>query len=116
MATTFEDVRRLALGLPGVEEGTSYGTPAFKVKGKLFLRLWEDGETVVARVDPDERDLLLKASPATIFLTDHYRNYPWVLVRLPAVSLSELEERVEDAWRKTAPARLLTINTGTTHS
>jgi hypothetical protein len=41
----YDDVKALALNLPGVEEGTSYGTAALKVKGKLFVRLKEDGET-----------------------------------------------------------------------
>lgn len=103
----FTEVRRIAEALPGAEVSTSYGTPAFKVKGKLFLRLHQDGETLVARVAPDERDMLLKASPDTLTLTDHYRNYPWVLVRLATVSLTELEERIVDAWRLTAPPKLV---------
>src|SRR5690242_14227733 len=105
MSVTYETVRQIALALPGVEEGTSYGTQAMRVKGKLFLRRWEDGETLVARVDPDERDMLLKANPDTLFLTEHYRNYPWVLVRLLIVSREELEERIVDAWRLGAPPR-----------
>lgn len=40
-------VRRLALALPGVEEGPCYGTPGFRVKGRFLARLWEDGETLV---------------------------------------------------------------------
>lgn len=102
-----DSVRRIALALPGVEEGTSYGTPGFRVKGKLFLRMWEDGETLVARVDPDERAMLLAASPDTLYLTDHYRNAPWVLVHLGVVSAPELQERIEDAWRQSAPVRLV---------
>jgi len=103
----FEDVRQIAITLPNVEEGTSYGTPAFKVKGKLFVRLKEDGETLVVKVDPDERDMLLKASPDSLFLTDHYVNYPWVLVRLPVVSREELEERIVEAWRLAVPSKLV---------
>jgi len=103
----FDAVRRIALTLPGVEEGTSYGTPAFRVKGKLFLRLHDDGETLVARVDPDERAMLLAASPTSLYLTDHYVNYPWVLVRLPVVTLDDLRERIHDAWRQCAPAKLV---------
>ena len=43
---TFESVRLIALALPKVEEATSYGTPAFKVAGKLFVRLHQDGESL----------------------------------------------------------------------
>ena len=41
---TFDDVRKIALALDHVEESTSYGTPAFKVRGKLVARLREDGD------------------------------------------------------------------------
>lgn len=103
---TYDTVRELARGLPGVEEGTSYGTPALKVRGKLFVRLKEDGETIVVRTDSFERDHLLRTAPDTFFVTDHYRDYPWVLVRLGQVASSQLREIVESAWRRVAPPRL----------
>ncbi|HLJ57530.1 MAG TPA: MmcQ/YjbR family DNA-binding protein [Chthonomonadaceae bacterium] len=102
----FDTVRQIALALPGVEEGSSYGTPGFRVKGKLFLRLQENGEILVARVDPDERAMLLAASPDTLTLTDHYRPHPWILVVLPAVSTEELHERIIAAWALSAPPKL----------
>jgi hypothetical protein len=105
--TTFQDVRGWALALPGVEEGTSYGTPALKVRGRLFLRLWEDGETLVLKTDEYERDHLLESDPAAFFVTDHYRGYPIVLVRLPAIPPERLRPLVMDAWRRHAPARLV---------
>jgi hypothetical protein len=104
---TFETVRRLALRLPGVEEGTSYGTPALKVRGKFLLRLREDGETVALRLGFDEREMLMKADPEAFFLTDHYRNYPAVLIRLAAVDPDLLREVLEQAWRRLAPKRLV---------
>jgi hypothetical protein len=48
---TWDTVRQLALALPGVEEGTSYGTPAFKVKGKLLARFHQDGESMVVKIE-----------------------------------------------------------------
>jgi hypothetical protein len=50
MPLSFEDVRQMGLALPGVEEGTSYGTPALKVGKKLLARLKEDGETLVLKL------------------------------------------------------------------
>jgi hypothetical protein len=109
MATgvTFAAVRKLALALPGVEEGTSYGTPAFKVRGKLLARLREDGETLVLRVGFDLRDLLMNADPETFYVTDHYRGYPFVLVSLPRVARPRLRDVLEEAWRQSAPKTLL---------
>jgi hypothetical protein len=104
---TFETVREIALALPGVEEGLSYGTPGFRVKGKLFARIWEDGETLVLKIGFDAREILMKAEPATFFLTDHYAGYPFVLVRLPVIDRAKLAGVVEEAWRLNAPKRLL---------
>src|SRR5215469_12588382 len=77
----FAAVREAALRLPGVEDGTSYGTPALKVRGKLLVRLKEDGESFVLIVDFDTRDILMRADPETFYITDHYRGYRAVLVR-----------------------------------
>ena len=104
---TYDTVRRLGALFPEVEEETSYGTAALKVRGKLMTRLWEDGETLVVRTDFVNRDLLLRANPDAIFVTDHYRNYPYLLVRLPRVTETQLRELLEDAWRLLAPKRLI---------
>ena len=103
VGVTYDDVRAAALGLPKVVEGRSYGTPALKVGQKLFLRLKEDGITLVVRMDWLERQYRLQREADVFFLTDHYTDYPWVLVRLPALPLAELPALVEDAWRRVAP-------------
>jgi hypothetical protein len=69
-------IRKVALSFPGVEEGTSYGTPAFKLKKKLLVRLHQDGASLVLKVGDATRDHLLEADPGTFFVTDHYRSYP----------------------------------------
>lgn len=104
---TFTDVSRLGRALPGVTESTSYGTPALKLDGKLLVRLKEDGETLVLRMDFVNRDLLLRAEPDLFFLTDHYLNYPSILLRLPRVTPTRMAELLEDAWRLVAPRRRL---------
>ncbi len=104
---TFDTVRRLAGGLPGVEEGTSYGTPALKVKGKLFVRVHDNGEWLVVRMEIEERAMRIKVDPEAYLLTDHYLAYPWVLVRMAVVDSDELGELLEQAWRMVAPQRLV---------
>ena len=105
---TLATVRRLALAFPGVEEGLSYGTPGFRVRGKFLARLWEDGVTLVVKCGDDERDFRMKADPETFFITDHYRGYPTVLVHLGRVTVDDLREVLEQAWRLHAPRRLVT--------
>lgn len=100
-------MRQLALAFPGVEEGFSYGTPGFRVRGKFLARLWEDGETLVVKCGDDERDFRMQADPETFFITDHYRGYPTVLVRLGRVTKEDLRDVLEEAWRRQAPRRLV---------
>jgi len=100
-------VRKLALALPGVEEGSAYGTPALRVRGKFMVRLREDNESLAVKCGFDERDFRLRADPGTFFVTDHYKGYPAVLVRLDRVSPEVLREVLEEAWRRGAPKRLV---------
>src|SRR5215471_14846148 len=78
---TFVEVTAVAVKLPDVEVSKSYGTPALKVRDKLLARLKEDGETLVLRMDFVARQILTQADPDTFYFTDHYRDYPLVLVR-----------------------------------
>jgi hypothetical protein len=104
--TTFwKRVLAAASPLPEVEQSTSYGTAALKVRGKLFARLKEDGATLVVRVG-DEREALVKAAPRTFFVTPHYQNYPWVLVNLAVIRPDVLRDILTSAWLLQAPKRL----------
>lgn len=100
------EARRLALKLPSVVEGPSYGTPGYRVSGKLFARFRDEGETMVVGVDQEMRDGFMKARPEAFYVTDHYRNYDWMLVRLSAVTVGELEDMLRLAWSRKAPSRL----------
>lgn len=97
---TYDTVRRIALELPQAEESTSYGTPAVKVKGKLFVRLHQDLDKIVVKVPFDGRDELMAGDPETYFITDHYRDYPWVLVSLARVHTDALADLLRAAHRE----------------
>lgn len=97
---TYETVRQIGLALPNAEEGTSYGTPALKVKGKLFVRLREDSETIVLRMPFDSRAELMSADPETYYITDHYAPYEYVLVRLANVHPDALRELLAVSHRE----------------
>ena len=97
--STYQTVRELARELPDVEESTSYGTPALKVKKKLLVRLKEDGTTLVLRVSFDRRDILMQAEPETFFITDHYLGYPAVLAKLPRLGRKQLRDLLRMSWQ-----------------
>jgi hypothetical protein len=103
---TYAALKRKALALPEVEESTSYGTPALKVRGKLMVRLKEDMQTVVLRTTWEERDRLVTVYPEVFFVTDHYRKHPWVLMSLGAAASTLLNPVLETAWRLSAPPSL----------
>ena len=103
---TFDTVRQIAKTLPAAEESTSYGTPAFKVKGKLFARLHQDGESLVIGVDFEAREEMMSAEPEKFYITDHYLNYSWMLVRLSKVRPDELKDLLIGSWRRVTPKNL----------
>ena len=104
---TWETVQAIARTLPGAVEGTSYGTSAFHVRKKLFVRLHQSGESIVIMIDLAEREALMTLDPETCFITDHYLNYPAMLVRLATVRPKALRELIEDSWRSRALANLV---------
>jgi len=100
---TFDDVRTIALAWPQVEDGSSYGTPALKVRKKLLVRLKEDGDSLVMPGVPiDERDMLVESQPRVFYFTDHYKDYPYVLIRLSRTGRTIVEPLLRRQWRTLA--------------
>ena len=99
----FDTVRKIALGLPDVEESTAYGSMAFKVHGKLLACVptnkAAEPDSLMVRVDFDHRAELLAAAPDVYYLPDHYVNYPSVLVRLPGIHPDALRDLLGMALR-----------------
>jgi hypothetical protein len=89
---TLSTIRRVASALPGPQEGTSYGTPAWRHKGRLLARLHQDGQSLMLKVGFEAREHLIGADPETFFITEHYRNYPSVLARLDRLSAADLRK------------------------
>lgn len=104
----WEQLVKLALELPEVSEGVWYRTPSLKVRGKGFVRLKEDGTSVVFLLDSvDAQELLIEQNPALYFITDHYKGWPAVLARLAKLRVAEARVRLLHAWRVKAPKALL---------
>ena len=100
---TFDVVREIGLELPDVEESTAYGAFALKVGGNLLActainKSAEPGSLGV-RIDFDQRDALLAEAPATYYVTDHYVNYPMVLVRLSQIRRDQFRDLLTASWK-----------------
>ena len=97
---SWDDVVAIGTRFPDVEEGTCFGTPALRVKGKFMCRLRTDPDALVVRVvDRADAEALLLGQPDVFFSTPHYDGHAYVLVRLDAVQPDALAELLEDAWR-----------------
>ncbi len=99
----FDAVRKIARGLSGVEESTAYGSPALKVRGKLLtcIAIHKSAEpgSLAVRIGFEDRAELLAADPDVYYLTDHYVDYPVVLVRLSRIHPDALRDLLGTAWR-----------------
>ena len=98
-------LQRLAGDLEGVETGTSYGTPALKVAGKLLVRI-KDAGTLVLTAALDEKERLIEMAPEIYYETDHYKGWPALLVRAGVIGDDELQHRLAEAWQARAPAKM----------
>jgi hypothetical protein len=98
----FDTVRKLANAIGVVEESSVHGAPSLKVRGKLLacISVHKSAEpgSLVVRIDADERAKLITSAPDVYYLTDHYVNYPTVLVRLSRIRLDALKKLLEIAW------------------
>ena len=110
---TFDTVREIGLALPEVEEATMYGAPALKVRGNMFACVPShksaEPDSLVVRIDFDQRDDMLAAEPDTYYVKEHYVGYPCVLVRLNQVHPDALRDLLSAARRfvvaRTKPGR-----------
>jgi hypothetical protein len=100
---TFDTVRKMASGLPGVEESTSYGAPSLKIGGKIMacpaINKSAEPNSLGVFIDMDQRDALIAEAPDTYYITDHYVKGPVVLVRLSRVSHDALRDLLHASWK-----------------
>lgn len=91
---TWDDVRRICLALPDVEERRK----TFRTNGRIFVNMSREAGAISTRAEEEEVDLLIQANPDVYFVTPHYLGWNAVLVRLDAVDDDELAARIEDAY------------------
>ena len=100
-------VTKTALAYPSVETRSSYGTPGIYVAKKFMARLREPDMMVLKPVEDVEQQFLMGTQPDVFFLTDHYRGYPAILIRLSKLHSNQMRELIEQSWRRLAPKKLL---------
>jgi hypothetical protein len=100
-------IRAAAKSLPEIEESTCHGTPALYVRGKLLARLQEDGETMSVGCAKEDRDVHIEQHPDVFSVTDHFRDYDYILMNLSNTSPKLLRVMLENAWRRRATKKAI---------
>jgi hypothetical protein len=117
----WDDVRRIAMGLPETNERPSHGSAFWRVKDKGFV--WErplrksdlaalgdsapTGEILGARVEHlVAKEAMLADESGIYFTTPHFDGHPAILVQLDLITVEELEEIIIEAWLCRAPPKL----------
>jgi hypothetical protein len=105
---TFETARQIGLALPDVLDGTAYGAPALKLRGKLIACVptnkSAEANSLMVNIDLELRAELLRQHPDIYYITEHYAPHATVLVRLSKITRADLKELLRDACRFVAPS------------
>ncbi|HJR57042.1 MAG TPA: hypothetical protein VJ798_10705 [Rhizomicrobium sp.] len=87
MPLTRADAWKIALALPGAEERPWFNRPCVFIHDRFLTRVHDKEDAVVLQVGSMEmREMMLEAEPELFYITDHYRNFPFVLARLKALT------------------------------
>jgi hypothetical protein len=108
---TFDDVRRICLALPEVEEELTWGTDVtFRVKRKIFAIGGDGADAVSIKASPEAQADLLALDPETFSKSAYVGRFGWTTVRLAGIPEPHLRELLESAWRQTPPTRLVAMS------
>jgi hypothetical protein len=102
-----EAARGLALSFPEAEEKETWGHPTFRVRDRMFMAMAADGRTVSVKATREAQAALVGSEPETFSVPAYVGRHGWVGIVLDRVDPEELAELVEDAWRMTAPKRVV---------
>jgi hypothetical protein len=100
-------VRTTALALPEAEERETWGEATFRVRNKIFLMLDPDGKRASVKSTYDEQAALVAQDPETFFRPDYVGVHGWIGVVVARADREEMRELITEAWRMTAPKRLV---------
>ncbi|GAB3960378.1 MmcQ/YjbR family DNA-binding protein [Actinoallomurus acanthiterrae] len=102
-----EEFRGFALALPEAEERETWGRATFRVRDKIFAMLSEDGASASVKATKDEQTALLAEDPEIFSFPAYVGRHGWIGVDVARIDGEHLRELLIDAWRLTAPKRLV---------
>ena len=103
-----DELRQVMRSLPEAEERETWGHPTLRVRDKMFATMSDDGRQATVKATKEEQAALVAAAPETFGIPAYVGRHGWVSIQLATVDPTELRELVVEAWRQTAPRRLVT--------
>jgi hypothetical protein len=104
---TADEFRQVVRSLPEAEERETWGHPTFRVRDKMFATMSDDGRQATVKATKEEQAALVAAAPETFGVPAYVGRHGWVSVELATADPAEVRELVTEAWRQTAPKRLV---------
>ncbi|MFD8080695.1 MmcQ/YjbR family DNA-binding protein [Kitasatospora sp. NPDC059722] len=104
---TFDEFRAMALALPEAAQEPTWEIETLRVRARIFAMGSPEGERVTVKASPEDQAELLAADPEVFSSAPYVGRHGWVSVRLDLVDPEELRDLVTEAWRRTAPKRLV---------
>ncbi len=101
------DVRRIALALPDVEERETWGEPTFRVQGRIFAVVDRSTGSASIKARKEHQHSIIASDPRTFSVAPYVGRFGWVLARLDTLGLEAMRVLITDAWRLTAPKRVV---------
>jgi hypothetical protein len=100
-------LRSFALSLPQAEERETWGEATFRVRNKIFMMMGTDGKRATVKASREEQQAVLAEDPDTFHYPAYVGGHGWIGVVVSRVRTEEMRELVTEAWRLTAPKRLV---------
>ena len=100
-------MRTIALSMPEAEERETWGEATFRVRNKIFAMLGGDGKRASIKATRDEQQALIEEDPGAYFYPEYVGVHGWIGVVVSKADRAQVEELLTEAWRMTAPKRLV---------
>ena len=104
---TADELRQVVRSLPEAEERETWGHPTFRVRDRMFAAMSDDGQEASVKATRQEQAALVPPAPETFGIPAYVGRHGWVSIQLATVDPAEVRELIVEAWRQTAPKRLV---------
>jgi hypothetical protein len=107
VTVTIAEFRAWALALPETSEVVTWGDLTWRVRDRMFAIGGTESPRITVKASREDQAELISMAPETYAIAAYVGRFGWVSVDLATVDADELRQLLVDAWRRTAPKRLV---------